>query len=431
MERMIMNKSTKNKIILLVVTIIIIVSVIIYFWKVYVNREALKKQTAEETTDPFAAGRTTGGNTNFKTKTATSSAAVSEKELPILRKISSGPVAGGIAFRQSDLLMIRYIDRGKGHIYETTDQSLEETKISNATIPKVIESVWAPNGQSLIMRYVKEDTDSIFSLSASIVNATTSQDISKILKTVFLPSNISQLAMNPSGDKIFYLINDGGESVGIISKIDGTQKKEVFKSPVREWLALWPNAETITLATKPSSTAPGYLFFIDSRTGAENKILGAINGLTALTSSSTKNILYSESSDGSIKLAQVNTKTGLDRGLSFKTLPEKCVWSKKNDTIAYCAVPNIIASGDYPDIWYQGLMSFTDSVWKFDTKTNSSELIFNIQRETGDEIDIINPFISVDDDYLFFMNKKDLTFWSLALKRQKLNLDSYKNSKSF
>ena len=92
---------------------------------------------------------------------------------------------------------------------------------------------------------------------------------------------------------------------------------------------MWPNAETITLATKPSSTAPGYLFFIDSRTGAENKILGAINGLTALTSSSTKNILYSESSDGSIKLAQVNTKTGLDRGLSFKTLPEKCVWSKK------------------------------------------------------------------------------------------------------
>lgn len=426
-----MNNSKKNKIILLLVAIIIIVSVIIYFWKVYINRETLKKQTAEETTDPFSAGKGGGENTNFKTKTATSSSPATEKELPILRKISNGPVAGGIAFKQSDLLMIRYIDRGTGHIYETTDQSLEETKISNSTIPKVAESVWAPNGQSVIMRYIKDGTDNIISLSANIVSATTSQDISKILKTAFLPSNISSLVMNPSGDKIFYLINDGGESFGIISKIDGTQKKEVFKSPINEWLALWTNADTITLATKPSSTAPGYLFFLNSKTGVEDKILGATNGLTALTSSSTKNILYSESSDDSIKLSQFNSKTGLAKTLSFKTLPEKCVWSRNDDSVAYCAVPNIFTRSEYPDSWYQGLVSFIDSVWKFDTKTNSSELIFNIQRETGKEIDMTNLFLSDNDEYLFFINKKDLTFWSLALKRQERNVNSYKNSKSF
>lgn len=415
----------------MLVAIIIIVSAVVYFWKVYVNRETLKKQTTEETTDPFSAGKRGGGNTNFKTKTATTSLDTAKRELPILRQISNEPVAGGIAFKQSDLLMIRYVDRGTGHIHETTDQSLEKTQISNATIPKVIESVWSPSGQSVIMRYIKDGTDNIISLSANIVNATTSQDISKILKTVFLPSNISQLAMNPFGDKIFYLINDGGESVGIISKIDGTQKKEVFKSPIKEWLALWTNADTITLATKPSAIAPGYLFFLNGKTGVESKILGATNGLTALTSSSTKNILYSESSDDSIKLSQFNSKTGLAKTLSFKTLPEKCVWSRNDDSVAYCAVPNVFPNGEYPDSWYQGLVSFTDSVWKFDTKTNSSELIFNIQRETGKEIDMTNLFLSDNDEYLFFINKKDLTFWSLALKRQERNVNSYKNSKSF
>lgn len=426
-----MNNPKKNKIILLTVAIIIIVSVIIYFWKVYVDRETLRKQTLEETTDPFSAGKGGGENTNFKNKTASSGIPAEERELPILRQISNIPTAGGIAFKQSDLLIIRYVDRGTGHIYETTDKSLEETKISNSTIPKVVESIWAPNGQSVIMRYIKEGTDDIFSLSANIVNATTSQDISKVLKTVFLPSNISQLVMNPSGDKIFYLINDGGESFGIISKIDGTQKKEVFKSPIKEWLALWSNTEVITLTTKPSATAPGYLFFLNSKTGTENKILGATNGLTAITSSSTKNILYSESSDDSVKLYQFDSKTGLGKTLSFKTLPEKCVWSKKDASVVYCAIPNTFPSNEYPDSWYQGLTSFTDSIWKLNTKTNSSELIFNIQRETGKEIDMTNLFLSDGDEFLFFINKKDLTFWSLALKRQEQNVNSYKNSQSF
>ena len=63
-----------------------------------------------------------------------------------------------------------------------------------------------------------------------------------------------------------------------------------------EWLVSWPNKETITLATKPSFAAAGYLFFLNSKTGGANKILSGINGLTSLVDGTAKNILYSESS---------------------------------------------------------------------------------------------------------------------------------------
>lgn len=428
-------KMSKNKIIILIITVIILASVLFYFWQ---NRSKLNGQgQTTENTESFPFGQDNNGGANSSVSTSANAdgkdSSREEENLPILRRISERPVAGGISFENKDLItVIRYVDRGTGHIYETTEKSLEEMKISNTTIPKALQSIWSAGGQSVIIRYIKEGTEDISSFSANIITATTSQDVSKNPKSVFLPSNIEQLSVNPSGDKIFYLINDGaGGSAGVMSNIDGSQKKQVFQSPIKEWLVSWPNNEIIALATKPSSVAPGYLFFLNSQTGAENKILGGINGLTALTGSTTKNILYSESVDGSIGLNYYNSKNNQGGELSFKTLPEKCVWSRSEESVVYCAVPKAIIYGEYPDIWYQSLTSFTDSIWKIDIKTQSSELVLDIQQDTGNEIDVADPFLSKDDGYLFFINKKDLTFWSLSLKKTKINGSSPKNPSYF
>lgn len=422
----IMNKLTKKIIIISTIIIVtLLASVGFYYWSNHTSQNNTP-QTTEGTNDSsiFDGGNNNSVNTNFSSSASANSQSSSrfEAELPILRQISNTPIAGGIAFKKGGYTIIRYVDRGTGHIYETNDHSLENTTVSNTTIPKVPESIWSSSGQSVIMRYLNENNNTILSFSANIIISTTSQDISKNPKSAFLPSNIEQLSVNPSGDKIFYLTNDVDGSVGAVSSIDGSQKRRIFQSPIQEWLASWTNNEIITLATKPAYNASGYLFFLNSKSGATNKIMSGINGLTALISSTTKNIIYSESIDGSFKLKYRNlSNTNGDKELSFKTLPEKCVWSKTEEYIVYCAVPAVIMNADYPDEWYQGLISFTDSVWRIDTKTDSSELVFDIKKETSNDIDIMNPFLSESDEYLFFMNKKDLTFWSLALKKQLLN----------
>ena len=84
-------------------------------------------------------------------------------------------------------------------------------------------------------------------------------------------------------------------------------------------------------------------------------------------------------------------------------------------------MPRSVDNGEYPDSWYQGVVSFNDKIWKVDINTNSSELIFDFQTESGKDFDVIEPFLSDDDEYLFFINKKDLSFWSLSLKKQQIN----------
>ncbi len=430
-----MGKSTKNKIIILIITAMILASGLFYFWNKYI-RQSAPAQTMENISgnNPFPFGRDSGGNINFSTSspnTNAQSSLGSNDNLPILRQISSNPVAGGIGFDGKDATIIRYVERGTGHIHETTSDSLEDVELSNITIPKTLQSVWFPNGQSVIMRYINEGTQNIYSFLTNITKASSSQDINKNSKNAFLPSNIEQLSINPSGNKIFYLINDAEGTIGSISNMDGSQQKQVFQSPIKEWLISWPNNETVALATKPSANVLGYLFFLNNKTGAEKKIISGVNGLTALISSSTKSILYSESVDNSIVLKYHNLKSANDDEFSFKTLPEKCVWSRVEESVIYCAVPNDISEGEYPDVWYQGLTSFSDSIWKVDTKTKSSELIFDIQKETGNEIDVTNPLLSENDGYLFFINKKGLTFWSLNLRKQKINRGSSDNSTNF
>lgn len=414
---------TKNKIIISIIIIIILTSSLFYFWRAK-TRQTTPGQTSENPSDSFPFGEG-GGNSGEGTQFSSSGqnsgnqdTVTNQNGMPILRQISDKPVAGGISFKNGSSTIIRYVERGTGHIVETGSDSFDFIKISNTTIPKVPQAIWSSNGQSVIMRYTKDNSEIVSSFSANIIKATTSQDVSKNPKSAFLPSNITQLSVSPTGDKIFYLINSEGGAGGIVSNMDGSQKKQIFKSPATEWLTSWPNKETIALATKPSSAVAGYLFFLNSKTGEYNKIMSGINGLTALVSSTTKNILYSESINSSLKLTYLNLKNGESKTLSFKTLPEKCAWSKTEEFIIYCAVPKTIQNSEYPDSWYQGLVQFNDNIWKINTKTNSSEIIIDLQKESGNEFDITDPFLSDNNEYLFFINKKDLTFWSLLLKKQ-------------
>lgn len=83
--------------------------------------------------------------------------------------------------------------------------------------------------------------------------------------------------------------------------------------------------------------------------------------------------------------------------------------------IIYCAVPQDIAFGDYPDAWYQGLISFTDDFWRINTKTGETRLLARLNELSDESIDVTNPVLSTNEDYLIFNNKKDLSLWGLKL----------------
>ncbi|MFA6077135.1 MAG: peptidoglycan-binding protein [Candidatus Paceibacterota bacterium] len=321
---------------------------------------------------------------------------------------------------------LRYVDRATGNIYQTFADKIEEKKFSATIIPKVHEAFFDSKGESVIMRYLKEDERTIETFVGTLPKELLGGEAkdSNEIKGTFLPNNIKDISMSPDGSKIFYLFNVGDSVAGATFSFLNNKKAQIFDSPFTEWLSFWPAKNVITLTTKPSANVPGYMYSIDGAGKNLTKVLGGINGLTTLGSPDGKLILYS---DNNLSLNIYHTDTRSSDLLGIKTLPEKCIWNKggKANDVIYCAVPKSINLNQYPDVWYQGEISFNDQIWKIDVKTGNGTMIVDpITVDRGPasssqgigEIDGIKLALDESENYLFFVNKKDSFLWKLDLE---------------
>jgi hypothetical protein len=415
--------SKQSAIILILVVFLGALGALIWFYFSYNSlgtKTAVIPITTTDVYDPF--GVRTGDSqvgTSTDIITGSDSAPVIPSTPDRLRQISTEPISGFsiIENPQTKRTDIHYILRANGNIYEAYTDSPELKRLSITTIPKVYESLWLPDGARLIIRYLKDNIGTIESFSVKINPATTTlNEFEGGVDGNHLTDNIGALAINPAGDKIFYLVNNLNGASGYLAKPDGQNKKLIFESPLIEWSVSWPKEDTIAMSTKPSATAPGFLYFLNSQTGTLNRVLGNINGLTAKTNRLATAVLYSDSIRGAPRLYLYTVKDGASKLLPWNTLPDKCTWSETDTKIVYCAVPKSFPTADYPDAWYQGLVSLTDDLWMINTETMAATEIYDINKETSNNIDVAELAVDKNDNYLFFTNKTDLTFWSLGLK---------------
>ncbi len=333
-----------------------------------------------------------------------------------LRLISSLPVSGATLFTKNAETFIRYVERANGHIFEakTSDQN-PPNRISNTTIPKIYEAYWVRDGQAVILRYLKEDSDEIQTFYMALKQSSTSSE-AELVDGTFLQTGITTLSVSPGEDKIFYLLDSGDSTYGIRANANGTQKTQLFDSPAHQWLTDWPSGRIISLATKPSAQVPGFLYYLDANTGNMTRTLGDVAGLTALPNSDGSQVLFSQTTSSGFALKLLDTKLQKITDLEVTTLPEKCIWGTVQKNFLYCAVPTSIPAGDYPDLWYQGLVSFTDDIIRIDTTTGQTKIMLTPQSAAKQTMDIENLVLDAKENYLLFSNKKDLSLWLLDLK---------------
>lgn len=315
---------------------------------------------------------------------------------------------------------LRYVERATGNIYQTFADKIEERKFSATIIPMVYEAFFGNKGESVIMRYLQGDSKTIVTflgaLPKEFLGADTTE--SNEIKGSFLPENIKDLSVSSDASSIFYLFsadNNSDNIIGVILNLINNKKSQIFDSPFTEWLSSFPNKKMISFTTKPSAGIPGYMYAIDpnNKNYNFNRILDGINGLTTLASPDGKLILYSND-NSSLNVYRLDTK--VSDILKIRTLSEKCVWNKTSEAV-YCGVPKFISGGQYPDSWYQGEVSFADQIWKIDIKTGNAEMIADlVVMSRGEEIDSIKLALDDNENYLFFVNKKDSFLWELGLK---------------
>lgn len=412
---------TRRNFILLLIGLIIIT--ILFVWLFYSQRAP-------------APGRGTGPDTGFDWNPFDGVTTVPPKEPPVvpteptppteeevkemrLIKVSSMPIAGYTVFQKERELgkfasALRYVARENGNIFETLVEKITEVRFSKTVILKVYEAFLGNNGESVIMRYIKNDERTIQSFISTLPKESFGDGITdREIKGEFLPENISDLTLSPDRTRVFYLIENSGGVTGVILNFKDNKKTQVFDSPFSEWLSYWPTTKMITLSTKPSGLLTGQIYILNPDTKDLSRIFGEMSGLTTLASPTGRLVLLGDSGPA-LNVYEIGTRETGPVGLSG--LPEKCVWAKSS-SILYCAIPKFIDNGLYPDDWYKGVVSFEDEIWKIDLENEiTTKIIDPLQTEWAEDIDAIKLSLDSREENLFFVNKKDSYLWQLKLK---------------
>ncbi len=219
--------------------------------------------------------------------------------------------------------------------------------------------------------------------------------------------------MSPSTEDLVYFTEQKNETIIVTLNFATRALRQVFTTPFSEWTPYWTGKTTVNMHTKPSGLVEGYFYNLDTETGNLSKIEDGILGLTGVANSIQNKIFTSSGGDDIISRV-FDTINGKNLIVSFSTLPEKCVWAQ-DGIIIYCAVPDFVGRGLYPDDWYKGKVSFTDSMWSLNTATGETRQIANLSTEGGEDFDVIKPTLEENELYLFFINKKTGEPWVLEI----------------
>ncbi|MES2930612.1 MAG: hypothetical protein V4665_02410 [Patescibacteria group bacterium] len=377
--------------------------------------------TQNDTTGGGEVPAASGGN-------GTDASLVSTNSSSPFRKITEFAVAGGAFFEDQRAVPIteeeraaaekagkepvqkfetvpslRYVEKATGHIYQMYLDTKVEGKVSNSTIPSIYEAVFDATARTVVYRYLASDNKTIRSFIATLGQQ----------QGEFLPDNITDISLSGDKTKFFYLAEGSSFVTGTTRAFSETKKTQVFSSSFTEWLSQWASNQKIYLTTKPAATVEGVIYSMNTSDGALTKILGGVKGLTTLANKDGSVILYSESGGLGPSLNVFDVKTHTSRSLSLYGLPEKCIWMNDNVNL-YCAIPASITGSQYPDSWYQGLVSFTDRIIKINTSTLSTFTVADSSIYMP--VDATRLFTNKAESLLFFTNKKDSTLWSLPIR---------------
>lgn len=332
-----------------------------------------------------------------------------EKNLPVTGKIDKDTAP---TFTETKIIQkgaeyemlpaIRYVERKNGHLYKRLEKDRTSEKISNSTIPGIYEAYFNKEGNTTIYRYLSNE---------GVVNtflATLGKPTGE-----YLPVNITDLSVSRDQNRFFYITKSNNAVVGVVKNFETGASQNIFNHQFTEWLSEWDSRGNIYLTTKPSYVALGNMYLLSQTNKTIQKILGGINGLTTKISPDGKRILYSSSENKGPKLVVFIQEGRKFIDLDTYGLADKCVWSSDNINV-YCFVPNKITGNQYPDSWYQGIVSFDDFLVKINTNSGESITYANSIKETP--VDGYNLSINKEESIIYFINKKDYTLWGVDVR---------------
>lgn len=308
---------------------------------------------------------------------------------------STKPAAKTIRATSTVLL---FVDRTTGYIYEHNVETATTHQVSNTTFPGIYDAYIF--GDRVIMRYLDEDRKTILSILATIPSVGENEDAKSLININTLPKNVSSVAINGNKTEASYLVpNELGASVYTVTSKGVTN---IGNSPLSEWLLSYGGNQLYA-----TSKASAYLEGITVSVPSFSRIIGGRTGLTSI--GGPVYLLHSMWSSGG--LLTFATKGNENRTFEVRTLASKCA-----PVTAYfvCGIPKKLPEGPegLPDDWYQGSVSFDDTLEVLDPATGQASTLFSIPENMG-PADVTSLQASTDGQSISYIRKQNGSLYLL------------------
>lgn len=385
-------------------------------WYVFVHRQ-VATTSANDAARGFGSTQTFGsanGSTyqntlaNIGNGSSTVATGASGKQAPRLWEVTPSPVAG-MGFVASST-RLDFVERATGNILEADPLLSKVTRVTNTLFPKVYEAKFTQSGR-VMLRSINDSGAATTFLGIVATSSPEQINTPVALTGLYLTTNIRTVAVRNLTSQIFFLTPIGGGVSGVTTDWKNAAQKKIFASALTGWQAQWLDDGKVYITQNAGDDITGYAFRINSD-GSMTSLLGA-PGLVILPRSGSDALLYSTSSNGGVALYAKTSTSEAPVLLPISTVASKCVWSPWLELIAYCAVPDAIASRTFLHDWYAGIVHTKDSWWKVDVRTGTTERFF--VPNTNTSLDVTEPVIDTGGGYIAFLNNLDRSLWMLKI----------------
>ena len=337
---------------------------------------------------------------------------------PILEQVASTTLIGSsslpsISQRRATSTSLLFVDRTTGYIYEYLYKALKLHQVSNTRVSGVYDAIFFGNGSLVVFRLYDEDRGFIISSLYKVPITAINADPTSLEKITDLPNNITSISASTNGRFLSYLVKtERGSTLYTVRTDTPSFSPTQTNLPFSEWTLSY-GGSILYITQKASAFFPGYT--VEAFTG--RRIISDKTGLVSLGSSDEVNLVASMNSKKGILSFLFNKKTGTTTILPIKTIASKCVFEKSYPSVI-CGVPSLIPRSSYgmPDDWYQGSVTFSDTLYRFSNEGSGGGVIIDLKKETGENLDIIKLNTSTSDSFLSFINKKDGSLWLANLE---------------
>lgn len=326
---------------------------------------------------------------------------------PNLRQLTTKPVAG---FREinepitDELPTIFYVEMGTGHIYSIDLENGDEKRVSATTVAGTNVADISPTGEYAV--FGKRNNTKYFPVVIGEIGTSTDTDI------IELTSTADQFYISDENE-LLYTTKNLSRLAGHSYDLETNTNRLLFELPFYEATIQWGEDanDTHYAYPNPSSQLEGYLYQINS--GNTTRLHAAGFGLSALANDDI--IAFNVAEEQIYKGHILNRETNEKTQASWVMMPEKCTISKTTPVLICAEDDEAQLSPNFPDDWYQGEVSFKDSLWVISGDDLSARLLVDTFEESGREIDVINMSIGNSTKAVYFINKNDNTLWMYEL----------------